>query len=251
MQGRSEISLLQGVLRERTAVVPAISGGVVFVALAAFNVFRTLHHSMWRDELQIFQLAKNSSTLWDLFVALKYEAHSGLWHTLVWFLTLFTSNPASMQLLHIVLALGTWLVIYRWAPLNRAEKLLLLLSYFLFFEYFVVSRSYVLVALLGFGFVALRQHRPEQRFILWLMLGLLANTQLHGPIWSMALAASLVIQRDRPTPLFLAGGALYLALLGLVVATMTPAADYGPLGSDVRFGRRRRIGVLCLCREHP
>src|SRR5262245_18106542 len=51
-------------------------------------------------------------------------------------------------------------------------------GWFLFWEYFVISRSYVLLALIGFAFVALRQHRSRQDFIPWLLLGLLANVHL-------------------------------------------------------------------------
>jgi hypothetical protein len=166
--------------RGQTATIEATVGGALFILLIVFNIIRTLRHAMWRDELQIWMLAANSPSLWSLWLKLKYEAHPALWHSLVWVVTRVTSNPLWMQVLHLGLALGVWIIVYRWSPFSRLEKILLLLSYFLFWEYFVVGRSYVLIALIAFAFVALRERRPQPEFILWLLLGLLANVHLLG-----------------------------------------------------------------------
>ena len=92
-----------------------------------------------------------------------------------------------MQVLHLVIALGVWVLVWRLSPFRPVGKLLLLLSYYLFWEYFVVSRGYALGVLLGFGFAALQARRPEQRFWPWVLLGLLANTTVFGTIWSFGL----------------------------------------------------------------
>src|SRR6478672_204627 len=181
-------------LRARVPSIPTIVSDGLFFLLIAIDIVRTLRHAMWRDELQSFMLASASSSIWDLFLNVKLEAHPGLWYMLVWLLTRVTSDPMWMQVMHIALAVGTWVIIYRWSPFGRAEKILILLSYYLFWEYFVISRGYVLLALIGFAFVALRQYRPRQRLIPWLLLGLLANVHVIGAIWSMALGALLALQ---------------------------------------------------------
>jgi hypothetical protein len=223
-----------------------LASDALFLLLIAFNVARTLRHAMWRDELQIFQLGLGSESLGQLFARLKYEAHGGLWANLVWLLTRLTADPAWMQVLHAVLAIAVWIVIYRWSPFTLIEKFLLLLSYFLFFEYFVVSRSYVLAALLGFAFVALRQHRPAAGFVPWLLLGLMANLVVHATIWSMALAAGFVLEERRREPKFLAGIAAYLGLLAIGVATMTPMADFGPWGREIGLVPSRLNAALAV-----
>ena len=201
---------------------------------------------MWRDELQVFMVAESSPSLGDLFFRLKYEAHPGLWYALVWLVTRITSDPTWMQVLHIALASWTWVIVYRWSPFGTGEKFLILMSYFLFWEYFVISRSYVLVALIGLAFVALRTSRPRQEFVPWLLLGLLANTVVQGTIWSLALAAMLALRERWCTPTYLAGGATYLACLALAVITMIPAPDYGHLGGDVRIDPSRFNDVLAI-----
>jgi hypothetical protein len=230
----------------RLSRIPAIVSDLLFFLLVGVDIVRTLRHAMWRDELQAFMLALGSSSLWDLFLKIRVELHPGLWYTLVWLLTRVTSDPMWMQVMQIGLAVGAWIILYRFSPFGRAEKVLILLSYYLFWEYFVLSRSYVLLALIGFAFVALRQYRPQQRFIPWMLLGLLANVHVIGAIWSMALGALLALQKGvRRNPAQLAGVAIYLALFGLAIATLTPA-DYGLRQTDmrpVRFNSNSVLGV--------
>jgi hypothetical protein len=212
--------------------IPALICDAVLVFLIIVNVIRTLRHAMWRDELQVFMLAIYSSSPWSLLSKLKYEGHPGLWHMLVWVITRFTADPMWMQVMHIGLAIAVWLIIYWWSPFNRFEKILLLLSYFLFWEYFVISRSYVLIALFTFAFIALREQRSRPEFVLWLLLGLLANVHVFGAIWSIILAFMLALQGMRLKSVSIAGAAVYLVLLVLAVVTMVPAADEGLWGHD-------------------
>jgi hypothetical protein len=233
-------------LQARPSAISAAVSNALFVLLIVVDVIWTLHHAMLRDELQIFMLALDSSSPWRLLLKLKYEAHPGLCHLLVWVITRVTSDPMWMQVMHIGLAIGVWVIIYRWSPFSRLEKILLLLSYFLFWEYFVISRSYVLITLIAFAFIALRERRPRPEFILWLLLGLLANVHVFGAIWSMVLAAMLVMEEVRSKSVPVAGAAVYLLLLVFAIATMVPAADYGPLGVDVRFSVTRLNADLAV-----
>jgi len=190
---------------------------------------------MWRDELQIFQLGTNSRTLVDLSNNLRYQGHPALWDVLVWGVAHLTPNPAWMQVLHAATAVPIWLLVYRWSPFTRLEKLLLLLSYFLFFEYFVVTRPYALATLCGFGYVALRQHLRAHTALAWLLLGLQANVATHATIASIAFALVFVLEERRHDARFLGGVALYLALLAFSIASMIPAPDFGPWDVAPRF----------------
>jgi len=225
-------------IRKAGSVADVVCDGL-FVILTAIGVVRSLTHAMWRDELEVFMLAQGHASLFELFRALDFTGHPGLWPTLVWLIVQATADPVWMQVAHTVLAVAASVIVYRWAPFSKAEKVLLLAGYVLFFEYFVISRSYVLLVLIGFGFLALRQYRPDQRLVPWLLLGLLANTHLLGAIWSIALGAMLAIEQARRAPVLLAGGAAYLGLLALAVITMTPAPDFGPWGNEFAFDLSR------------
>lgn len=230
----------------RPASAADIACHALFLILLTVNIARTLRHAMWRDELQIFQLGTASGSLTELFRHLRYEAHGGLWDVMVFAVTRVTADPIAMQVMQACLAAATWIVIYRWSPFSRAEKFLLLLGYFLFFEYFVMSRSYTLAALLGFGFVAIRHHAPQRTNLAWLSLGLLANLVMQATIWSIALAIGFAIEQRRRDTAFYVGAAIYLAFLAFGIWTMIPAADYGPWGSDVRFSWERLYNAVAI-----
>jgi len=230
----------------RHPAIAATVSGVLFSILIVINVVRAFHHAMWRDELQIFMLALYSSSPLSLLLKLKHEAHPGLWHMLVWVITRFTSDPMWMQTMHIGLAIGVWTIVYCWSPFSRLEKILLLLSYFLFWEYFVISRAYVVIALTAFAFIALRERQPRPEFTLWLLLGIMANVHMFGAIWSMVLAAMLAIELVRSRSMPITGPAVYVVLLVFAIATMVPAADYGPWGHDVGFSVSRLNGDLLI-----
>jgi hypothetical protein len=199
---------------------------LIFGVLVIYNTIRLFRHAMWRDELQAFTLTAAANTPLDLFAKLGYEGHPGLWYLLLWVITRFTGDPFFMQVAHLLIALGVWVLIWRLSPFRPIEKLLLLLGFCLFWEYFIISRGYALMALLGFGFIALRTARPTDRFWPFVLLGLLANTELFGTIWSLGLGAFFLWQERREWRSMLAGLTVFAALLALAVAAMVPAPDY-------------------------
>ena len=125
-----------------SATWTSVALNCVFASLLIFNAVRALRHPMWRDEFQPWQRALDpNQSLWHLILSTKFDGHPSLWYAAAWLVTRFTDNPAWFQALNLGLAIATWIIIYRWSPFDRVEKLLLLLSYFLFFEYFVTTRS--------------------------------------------------------------------------------------------------------------
>jgi len=226
-------------LRHRGRLPDGIAAVVthgIFVFLIIVDVIRTLHHPMFRDEFETYWIALSSSSFGDLLSNMKYTAHPALLYILVWLVTRVTSDPLAMQLMQIGLAICVWIIVYAYSPFSRLEKILLLLSYFLFWEYFVISRSYVLIALIGFAFIALRERKPRPELVLWLLLGLLANTHMYSAIWSMVLAAMLVIEDVRrpsaPRYVSVAGAAAYLVLLAFAIVMLQPPPQYD-LGSPI------------------
>ena len=221
---------------------------LLFIALAAFNSVRIFRHPMWSDEMQDFLLAAGSSSPLDLFLKLKYEGHAGLWHLLLWVVTRFTTDPVWMQALHLAIALGIWVLIWRLAPFGKLEKLLLLLSYFLFFEYFVVSRTYAIGVLLGFAVVVLRMQRPDLRIWPGLLLGLLANTSIFGAIWALGMALFMGLENRGQWRSRLPGTALFVALMAFAIWTMAPSLDnqfvrYAPSLKSVSLEEPLRFAV--------
>ncbi|HOX86325.1 MAG TPA: hypothetical protein PKW76_09205 [bacterium] len=119
------------------------SCGVTFI-FAIVVSSALFHHEMWRDELQAWMLAVNSSSLADLFANMQFERHPRLWHVMLFLVSRLTTNAAAMQAVHGLLATINVFIIARFAPFSRRQVVLLVFGYFFAFEYAVISRNYVL-----------------------------------------------------------------------------------------------------------
>ncbi len=163
---------------------------LLFFSLGMIGI---LHHEMWRDELQSWLIAKDSSSMIDLFNNLRYEGHPALWHTCLYLITRFTHNPLAMQIFHLLLATGVIYVFIEFSPFTRFQKILFTFGYFPFYEYSIISRSYSLGILLIFIFCGLYPTRNRSYLPLAAVLVLLANTHAYGLIIALLLTMTLVL----------------------------------------------------------
>jgi hypothetical protein len=150
------------------------------------------HHQMWRDELHTWGLERASPTLTALFSNIHYEGHPSLWYLLLWPAARLTASLAAMKFIEAVVGAAIYLIIGLWSPFSRIEKALLLLSYFVSFEYTVISRDYGLFLLFALVYVHVRTIRPSSPILAAIILGVLANTVSLGVILSGAFVAEWV-----------------------------------------------------------
>ncbi len=170
---------------------PALIFLGLFILLSLVTLLR---HEMWRDELQAWLLAREQTSFGDLFQAARYEKHPMAWFIVLFLLSRWTSSPLAMQLLHVGLAtLSAWLVL-RFAPFSGLQKVLLIFSYYLFYEYNIISRNYALGVLALFLFCH-SYVSPKKRPLAWAVcLFVLANSNVYGLI--LATAAGAVVAID-------------------------------------------------------
>jgi hypothetical protein len=150
-----------------------------------------LNHELWRDETQAWLIARDSSTLIDLYQNLKYEGHPGLWHLCLFLITKVTHNPFAMQFFHILISTAIVYIFVKLSPFNIVEKTLFTFGYFPLFEYNLISRNYNLGLLLIFIFCYLFTRQNRNYITLFLTLALLANTNVYGLILCVCLSATL------------------------------------------------------------
>ena len=169
----------------------------VFLCL---TVPRLLLHELWRDEAWLWLVVTEPRSLADLLSPLSPLARSGqgyLFPVLCLLAAQLSTSPLAMQLLHGALATAAAFVVARWAPWDRTLRALLVLGYFTSFEYAVISRHYVVGALLVWVASA-STGRTLGDPVGGAALGLLCQTTVYGYILSAALAADgCPISRDR------------------------------------------------------
>jgi hypothetical protein len=203
---------LEGVPDSTRSRWPELSALLIYAALVAFAI---PSHEPWVDEAQAWQLARNLS-LTSLFKTyIRYEGSPGLWHLLLWMMTRIHISYVGLHWICGAIATAAVSLLIFWAPFPRYLKLSLPFTYFLFFQYAIVARNYVLVPLLLFFAAIVWRKSP---FWLVLALGLLANASLHAAVISGGLAAVYAIEqfRNRENKPFNDGRKLWVCALLLL-----------------------------------
>ena len=179
--------MLNYLLRDKGALTLTV---VFFVA----GLWLVSYHEMWRDELQAWLLARDSSSVIVLFENLKYEGHPGLWHLLLMPLTRIFQSPVSMQYLNLVIAAASVYLLARHSPFTWLQKVLIAFGYYFFYEYGIIARNYAIGVLLVFLYCAIFQSRRKQPLAIATTLFLLAHTSVLGLIIAFALFSGLIIE---------------------------------------------------------
>ena len=159
-----------------------------------FSLLLIGEHEMWRDELQAWLLVRDSTNLISLSENLKYEGHPGLWYFILFPLTRFSSNPSSMQILHLLISTSSIYVLFKWSPFTNIQKLFLTFSYFLFYEYSLIVRSYSVSTLLIFIFCTLFENRGKNIIKISCVLALLSHTSIFGLFISLCFFLSIILE---------------------------------------------------------
>ena len=164
--------------------------GLTFLFLAV-GAFTASHHEMWRDEIQAWLLARDSTSVFNLFAHLKYEGHPGLWHLCLMPLSRITDSPVIMQMLHLLITGVTVYLFVRYSPFNWFQKLLFCFGYLVLYEYAIVARNYALGLLLITVFCVLFKERYKRFIWVGCVLFLLAHTSVHALIVAIAIGIAL------------------------------------------------------------
>ena len=164
--------------------------GLTFLFLAV-GAFTASHHEMWRDEIQAWLLARDSTSIFNLFANLKYEGHPGLWHLCLMPLSRITHSPVIMQMFHLLITGVTVYFFVRYAPFNWFQKLLFCFGYFVLYEYAIIARNYALGLLLITVFCVLFKERYKRFIWVGCVLFLLAHTSVHALIVTIAIGIVL------------------------------------------------------------
>lgn len=198
-------------------------------AFLALEVISVISHEMWGDELRSWAIARDSSSIANLFENLRYEGHPSLWYLSLYLLSRFTRNPVAMQILHVMLATIAIYLFAGFSPFTNTQKALFSFGYFPFYEYAAISRNYGLGILFLFSFCALFETRVRSYIPLAITLFLLANTSAYGVIIAVSLALTLLYECviDRTMMSYLLARKWDLAMSLLVFAFGIAIAMFG------------------------
>jgi len=177
-------------LTQNNTVFAKILTGLFFIV----GLPAILHHAMWRDELNVWLIVRESQSLLELFHHIHYEGHPFVWYVCLAILRQFTTNPVIMQVFHLCLATLSVYVFTRYSPFSYFQKLLFCLGYIPFYEYLLISRNYAIGLLLVFIFCSLYSSRQQSYLKLAVVLFFMANVNAYCLLLAIAFSLTLVIE---------------------------------------------------------
>ncbi|MBO9574598.1 MAG: hypothetical protein J7494_02565 [Sphingobium sp.] len=214
------------------------------IAILCLQLALIITHRPWLDEWQAVLISIQTTDFTALFEQLRYEGHPPLWFFLLRSLSVIAGSPEQTLILANLFyaAVGSFLIL-RFCPFPRLERLLLLTSEILLIEYFSLSRSLGLGAMLFFWALAAWRSRW-----VWLPIALLPTCDFLFGILSIILI--LFHFRDHRTRFGPVGLLLWLSLSIIAAWSVRPAVDvvsdppYAGLFGFLRFLQQLGMNIL-------
>lgn len=177
--------------------------GIIFAGYILFNVILLWFHEPWRDEANVWLMARELSPL-RLLQEIKYQGHPCLWYFLVMpFAKLGLPFHTIGILSTVIMAVAAWIYLQR-SRQSLVLKVLVLFSPIFTYFYPTIARNYCLIALLVILLAAFYSERNTHPLWYGLLLGLLvqADTIAIAPagmitlIWFLENAFSCVKEKN-------------------------------------------------------
>ncbi|NEP16801.1 MAG: hypothetical protein F6J97_07830 [Leptolyngbya sp. SIO4C1] len=165
------------------------------ILFACLGLLVSLRRSMWRDEMNVWLIARDSQSIGELFTNIHYDrGHPPVWHLLVAGTELLFNTPIAMQLLHWLIAVGAVAIFWRYSPFPRWVKTLFIFGYLPFYEFHLVARNYGIGMLLLFAVCAVFPQRHRTYLPIAILLVLAANTNMYAALVALPLTLMLGLE---------------------------------------------------------
>ncbi len=152
---------------------------LVFIIFLSTVLVVASFHEYWIDEAQGWLLARDASTFDLITKYLRYEGHPILWYILTKVFMLIGGDYNHYNLLSIFFtSLGVLLILFK-TKFPWYIKVLLPFTFFIYYQYSIISRSYCLVFLLLILLSVIWEKKEEHYYLFTLVLVLLISTETH------------------------------------------------------------------------
>jgi len=152
-------------------------------------IFTATQHEFFRDEVRAFSLARAAVSPLDLFPLLRNEGHPLLWYVLLYIGKSIVNTPLVLPVTSIAIAFIAVAIFIFLSPFSLWLRCLFIFGVLPFYQYSVIARNYGISMLLLFASAALWGKRFRHPILLAVVLGLLANTNVHSAMLVCLIAA--------------------------------------------------------------
>lgn len=171
---------------------------IIFILWFITVVFTFLHHELWRDEAQVWCLARDCG-FFEMLNSARIEGHPVLWYILVFPFAKLGLNVISMQFLALFFSLtGVYILIFK-SNLSNFQKIITVFSAGMLYYFPVVARNYSLIPPVLFLLALFWKDRSLKPYIYSVLLILLSHT--HSYMFGLYIVLSLffIIENGKKT----------------------------------------------------
>ena len=168
---------------------------ITFAFFLLISLIISVFHEPWLDEAQAWLIARDASYYDMIFVIPHYEGHPPLWQ-LILSIPAKLGLPYEASLTGVMLlfsGLTAYMIMFR-SPFKGIVRLLLPFTYFFFYQYGIIARPYVLMAVALVLAAYYYKARNEKPFPFVLSLMLLCGASAFGIIISGGIAIAWCIE---------------------------------------------------------
>lgn len=155
---------------------------LVFILFCICTIVVSVFHEPWFDEVQAWAISKDSISN-ILFLLPHYEGHPPLWHLILKCFSHFNvSVEYGIKIPNLLFMFAAvWLLIFK-SPFPKQIRLILPFTYFIFYQYTIISRPYSIFCFALFLAATLYKTRDEKPYRFMSALVLLCLSSAYGMI---------------------------------------------------------------------
>jgi hypothetical protein len=158
---------------------------VFFIYVISISVV-IFKHEPWADEAQAWLLARDSSLFGLMFKNLHYEGHPSLWYLILMLPSRFLPYRA-ISIISAIIAIAGIYIFLHYSSFPKVIKILFPFSYFVFYQYGVIARSYVLLPILLFLIASVYRDKTNKIYQFTAFVCLLANVSIYSTMVSLSI----------------------------------------------------------------
>jgi len=155
---------------------------LIYVVLIFVIIFK---HEQWADEAQAWLLARDSNPF-TLLKNLRYEGHPPLWH-LILILPSKLLPYRAISIISALIAIAGVYIFLHYSSFPNYIKILFPFTYFVFYQYGVIARSYVLLPILFFLIASAYKDKTNKIYQFTALVCLLANVSVYTTMVALSL----------------------------------------------------------------
>ncbi len=165
-----------------------------FIFFCVGTIIITCFHEPWFDEFQAWGISKDS-VYNILFVIPHTEGHPPLWYLILKCFSFFNINcEFGIKIPNLLFMFGAvWLLIFK-SPFPRIVRLTLPFTYFIFYQYSVISRPYSIFCFAIFLTALFYKERNNHPFKFVSALALLCLSCAYGMVISVGIILCWFVQ---------------------------------------------------------